>query len=104
MCFGTIVAKMWRIYFIFYHPRVKITNRKQMVYSLLIFYNNIQAIFMSCLQIVKDWHLTMIVVALCLIVVIICVSVAIWARYESEQVPDIERPESRNVSFNYSFV
>ena len=33
MCFGTIVAKMWRIYFIFYHPRVKITNAKQMVYS-----------------------------------------------------------------------
>lgn len=37
MCFGTIVAKMWRIYFIFHHPRVKITNRKQMVYSLLKF-------------------------------------------------------------------
>lgn len=31
LCFGTIVAKMWRIYFIFYHPRVKITNAKQMV-------------------------------------------------------------------------
>ena len=36
--------------------------------------------------------------ALCLVVVIIGVAVAIWAQYDAEQVPDIERPESRNVS------
>ena len=56
---------------------------------------------MSCLQIVKDWHLTLIVIALCLVVVIIGVAVAIWAQYDAEQVPDNERPESRNVSFVY---
>ena len=50
------------------------------------------------LQIVKDWHLTLIVVALCLVVVIIGVTVAIWGQYEAVQVPDFERPESRNVS------
>ena len=54
----------------------------------------------KCLQIVKDWHLTMIVVAMCLVVVIICVTVAIWGQYEAVQVLDFERPESRNVSFN----
>ena len=48
----------------------------------------------------KDWHLTMIVVAMCLVVVIIGVAVAIVGDYKAVEVPDIERPISRNVSCN----
>lgn len=60
--------------------------------------NHIKISYYFLLQIVKDWHLTMIVVAMCLVVVIISVAVAIWGQYEAVQVPDFERPVTRNVS------
>lgn len=31
MCFGTIVAKMWRVHFIFNHPQVQVTKQRQRV-------------------------------------------------------------------------
>lgn len=31
LCFGTIVAKMWRVYFIFNHPQIQVTKARQRV-------------------------------------------------------------------------
>lgn len=59
---------------------------------------------MCSFQIVKDWHLSMIVVAMCLVVVIIGVVVAIVADYKAVQVPDLERPITRNVRFSASVI
>ena len=71
-------------------------------YSVTLFICEINVVLRKKIffQIVKDWHLTMIVVAMCLVVVIIGVAVAIVGDYKAVEVPDIERPISRNVSCN----
>ena len=52
-------------------------------------------------QAVKDWHLVLIVVAMCSVVVVIGIAVAIFGDYKAVQVPDRERPITRNVRVNY---
>ena len=51
----------------------------------------------SVMQAIKDWHLMMIVLALCSVVVIFFTAVAIFGNYKAEDVQDNERPDTRNV-------
>ena len=46
----------------------------------------------------KDWHLVLIVAAMCSGVIIIGIAVAIFGDYKAEIEEDNERPEARNVS------
>ena len=50
------------------------------------------------MQAVKDWHLLLVVLAMCSVVVIIGIFVAIFGDYRAVQVPDRERLITRNVS------
>ena len=55
------------------------------------------------MQAIKDWHLLLAVLGMCSVVVIIGIFVAIFGDYEAVQVPDRERPITRNVrlALNY---
>ena len=50
------------------------------------------------MQAIKDWHLMMIVLTLCTVVVIFFTAVAIFGEYKATEVQDNERPDTRNVS------
>ena len=49
------------------------------------------------MQAIKDWHLMMIVLVLCAIVVIFFTAVSSFGDYKAIEVQDNERPDTRNV-------
>lgn len=59
---------------------------------------DVDLLFCIPVQAIKDWHLMMIVLALCSVVVIFFTAVAIFGNYRAKEVQDNERADSRNVS------
>jgi len=76
LCFGTINAKMWRVYYIFHNPKPS-----------------------KMKKVLKDWHLFLIVMAFVLIDVIILTIVGALgsARFHLETCEDREFPTTINV-------
>lgn len=84
-CFGTIMFKMWRVYYIFHNPSAK---KKRSV--------------------PKDWMLFLGVLALVGVIVITMIGVTIWDDYKAHEVEDketsVERDESNVLVEHYNLV
>ena len=92
LCFSTILAKMWRVYYIFTNPKPK---RKVYAYFIHSYYFNL------ALQAVKDWHLALFVLAAVLIDLFLLGLLTIYkgGRQEAYLVKNNEKPsEERGVS------
>ena len=113
LCYGTIIAKMWRIYYIFHNPTTKkkvclITQYEgQEIYGLQNhkFFLEMSLNILPFSKEIKDWHLTIAIVIMVAIAVVIVSFGLIIPEFRptAQVVVDKGRPPMENVSDTLSY-
>lgn len=99
IAFGTVLAKMWRVYQIFNNPKLN----KKVRLTLRTLYDTCGAMMLNIImQVFKDWHLVifiLLVTGLTILLLVLEVTIP-QLRGSVTRVRDLESPDGRTVNCN----
>ena len=100
LCYGTIIAKMFRVYIIFNNPIPKMKLVTSFIVSFKLVYSYSQFFFANIMQTVSNWMLALCVLLLVIIDLIILITYTgvegARGNLSAQRVPN--RENSRDVS------